>query len=244
MKFWRASDPELNMRTFKDAPGPVGFFNIMSVIAHNSWSDHTQTPISLTIMLMLMFSVYVASTACLSISGTKIPHLWFSFQFPLFSLRVKDRGCRNCAACKFLTGNVCEFGLICHVRVFNYNSVCLTIQQFIIPLASSSISHLFTSMMYIKLGPRRWYHNVSCHTRSIPQTHFSPLSCELKLVKLAVWDKNQLLEGREGKRKPHQDPKFIAVAKIFTPPRKKAGRGSRLAWVKITGKMSRAKRDT
>lgn len=134
--------------------------------------------------------------------------------------------------------------LIFHIGVFNYNSGCLTIQQFIIPLASWGSSHLFTSRMYIKLGQRRWYHSVSCHTRSIPQTHFSPLlwaeagDASSTRQEPAAWGKARR------KKKTQQDPKFIAVAKIFTPPRRKADRGSRLARVRITGKMSRAKRDT
>lgn len=40
------------------------------------------------LMLMLMFSVFVACTACLSIPGRGIPHLWFSFRFLLFPYEV------------------------------------------------------------------------------------------------------------------------------------------------------------
>lgn len=153
----RSSDPELHKRISEDAPGPF------SIISNSSSADRAQTPISPTRMKRWGTGVHVdvlrlASISChLDIYSTSV-QLGEKDLIPgrpsSFSLVVPDpvQGSRTegVAAEQLVTPP--RGCLICHIGVFNYN---FTIQRFPIPLASWSLSHLFTSVMYIKPGQRR-----------------------------------------------------------------------------------------
>lgn len=89
-----SSGPELHIKTSEDAPGPTGLLLSYQWYLF-PWTDCAPVPmfliimnIDILLMLKLMFSVYVASIACLSIPGRGrgSTHLWLSFSF---SFRLK-----------------------------------------------------------------------------------------------------------------------------------------------------------
>lgn len=87
---------------------PLDFYAVTSDLF--PWTDYTLTPVALIIvsldivlMLMLMFSVYVPSIACLQ---AWFPEgVFYVFPDPVKGLRTETR--YNCADCKVLRGKQC-----------------------------------------------------------------------------------------------------------------------------------------
>lgn len=82
----------LHMRTSEGNPGPVDISSLTTgcFFHRKNWYTNSFcisiiiTNMDILLVLILTFSVYVASIACLSVLGRGVPHLWLFFRFLIF----------------------------------------------------------------------------------------------------------------------------------------------------------------